>query len=172
MSIWESPCWEKNFAWLSRFGIINSEGGDEMASLEERLRLLREKRGLKQKEVAARLGLSPNTLSRYETGERVPDYKTLVQLAEFYQVTADYLLTGKMGSDSNGNGNGHSQPWWERNEPPDEIEFEEFIRTHNIRLKGDPLGEKNKEDMILIFHAAWEAIKQKEKAAKAARKEG
>ncbi|MBC7324860.1 MAG: helix-turn-helix transcriptional regulator, partial [Moorella sp. (in: Bacteria)] len=122
-----------------------------METLEGRLRKLREKRGLKQKEVAALLNLNPNTLSRYESGERTPDPQTLVKLANFYGVTTDYLLTGKT------NGNGHSQPWWERDEPPDDIELWDFVKEQaNLRLMGNPLDEEAKEDILLFLRAAHE----------------
>lgn len=132
-----------------------------METLEGRLRKLREKRGLKQKEVAALLNLNPNTLSRYESGERTPDPQTLVKLANFYGVTTDYLLTGKT------NGNGHSQPWWERDEPPTDIELMEFVEKHsNLRLMGNPLDEEAKEDILLFLRAAHEHIKREREAKK------
>ena len=38
------------------------------------------------------LGLNQNAISRYETGEREADYKTLIQLADYFDVSIDYLL--------------------------------------------------------------------------------
>ena len=38
------------------------------------------------------LGMSQNTISRYETGAREADYKTLLNFAEYFNVTVDYLL--------------------------------------------------------------------------------
>lgn len=139
-----------------------------MAGLESRLKLLREKKDLKQKDVAAQLNIEPSTLSRYETGERTSDPTVLVKLADFYEVTTDYLLTGKT------NGNGQSKPWWERDEIPTDIELEEFIRKHdNIRLMGNPLDEQDKDDVLLAMRVALEYIKRERKrAAEATSKEG
>ena len=38
------------------------------------------------------LGLSQNTVSRYETGEREADYRTLILLGDYFNVSIDYLL--------------------------------------------------------------------------------
>lgn len=53
---------------------------------------LRERRGLTQDELAARLGISRAALSHYETGRRQPDYDTLKKIACFFNVSIDYLL--------------------------------------------------------------------------------
>ena|SRR2546425_3482309 len=47
-----------------------------------------------QKRVAQRLGITQSELSRYERG-RVPDAAILLQIASIYDVTVDYLLTGR-----------------------------------------------------------------------------
>lgn len=61
-------------------------------TLSNRLKRLREKSGLAQKFVAAKLDIKPNTLSGYESGRREPDTTTLKALADFYDVSTDYLL--------------------------------------------------------------------------------
>ena len=38
------------------------------------------------------LNISQNTISRYETGERQADYKTLILFADYFNVSIDYLL--------------------------------------------------------------------------------
>lgn len=38
------------------------------------------------------LGMSQNTISRYETGAREADYDTLVAFADYFNVSVDYLL--------------------------------------------------------------------------------
>ncbi len=58
----------------------------------KRLRELREKRGISQLRLAMDLSLNQNSISRYETGEREADYKTLVALADYFRVSVDYLL--------------------------------------------------------------------------------
>ncbi len=57
-----------------------------------RLKELRQQRGITQLKLAMDLGLNQNSVSRYETGEREADYKTLIMLADYFDVTIDYLL--------------------------------------------------------------------------------
>lgn len=57
-----------------------------------RLKELREKRGVSQLKLAMDLGLTQNSVSRYESGAREADYKTLVALADYFNVSVDYLL--------------------------------------------------------------------------------
>ena len=58
----------------------------------KRLRELRERKGISQLRLAMDLSLNQNTISRYETGEREADYKTLIALADYFRVSVDYLL--------------------------------------------------------------------------------
>ena len=60
--------------------------------LPEKLKQLRIKHGLSQKQVAERLGLSPSIVSGYETGERTPSTEVLLSLSYLYNVSTDYLL--------------------------------------------------------------------------------
>lgn len=64
----------------------------------QRLRFLREQRGLKQIELAEKIGLRNHTISNYERGERAPSPESLEALANFFGVTTDYLLYGKKGT--------------------------------------------------------------------------
>ena len=59
-----------------------------------RLRDLREDRDMKQKEVAAILGIDQRVYSNYETGKREIPLRHLMVLADYYQVSLDYL-TGR-----------------------------------------------------------------------------
>lgn len=57
-----------------------------------RLKALREKRGISQLKLAMDLGLNQNSISRYESGARDADYKTLIALADYFDVSIDYIL--------------------------------------------------------------------------------
>lgn len=57
-----------------------------------RLKELRIKKGLSQQRLAMELNVNQNTISRYETGEREADHKTLIMLADYFNVSLDYLL--------------------------------------------------------------------------------
>lgn len=57
-----------------------------------RLESLRKKKGLSQAEISARVGIARTTYSGYENGAREPDHATLQKLADFFEVSIDYLL--------------------------------------------------------------------------------
>lgn len=57
-----------------------------------RLRQLRKSRGISQLKLAMDLDMNQNSISRYETGEREADYATLIRLADYFDVSVDYLL--------------------------------------------------------------------------------
>ncbi|MBC5788580.1 MULTISPECIES: helix-turn-helix domain-containing protein [Clostridiaceae] len=57
-----------------------------------RLKDLREDHDLKQKEVAAILGIDQRVYSNYETGKREIPTRFVIQLAEFYHTSTDYIL--------------------------------------------------------------------------------
>ena len=63
-----------------------------MLKLSERLRSLRKEQALTQTEAAKAAGISLKSYCWYESGERVPDADVLVRIADFYGVSADYLL--------------------------------------------------------------------------------
>ena len=48
--------------------------------------------GILQKDLAKHLGVKPNIISYYFTGERVPNIEMIVKIAQFFNVTTDYLL--------------------------------------------------------------------------------
>lgn len=57
-----------------------------------RLKELREKRRVSQVKLAIDLNLNQNAISRYENGAREADYKTLIAIADYFDVSIDYLL--------------------------------------------------------------------------------
>lgn len=60
--------------------------------LAERLKELRRSRGVTQTQVAEYLGLKLRAYQYYESGEHRPEYEKLMALADFFEVTTDYLL--------------------------------------------------------------------------------
>ena len=53
---------------------------------------LRKEKGVLQKEVATYLNMTVATVSNYEKGVHMPDLNTLIMLADFFDVSTDYLL--------------------------------------------------------------------------------
>lgn len=60
--------------------------------MEFRLKELRKKRRISQLKLAFDLNMNQNTISRYENMEREADYKTLIKIADYFDVSLDYLL--------------------------------------------------------------------------------
>lgn len=58
----------------------------------KRLKELRKSKNISQKEFAAHMNVAQNTVSRWENGERLMDTDTLLQAADYFGVSADYLL--------------------------------------------------------------------------------
>lgn len=52
----------------------------------------RERNGLTQSELAELLGVSQQTISKYENGSREPDLENLIRMSKIFHVTTDYLL--------------------------------------------------------------------------------
>lgn len=58
----------------------------------DRLKQLRESRELTQKIVAESVGMAPMAYQRYEYGTREPAYQKLLALADYFDVSLDYLV--------------------------------------------------------------------------------
>ncbi|OME69657.1 helix-turn-helix domain-containing protein [Paenibacillus peoriae] len=63
-----------------------------MQTLGDRIKYLREKRAITQKELAKKTGLTIVQLSRYETDTRKPDPESLKSLADALETTSDFLI--------------------------------------------------------------------------------
>ena len=60
--------------------------------MENRLRDLRKSRKMTQIALQMQTGIEQALLSKYENGSRIPPTETLLILAEFYNVSIDYIL--------------------------------------------------------------------------------
>ena len=63
----------------------------EMVGLKE----VRRKKGYNQLKVAMELSISREALSHYENGKRSPDVDMLMRMSNYFNVSIDYLITGK-----------------------------------------------------------------------------
>ncbi|HHY32363.1 MAG TPA: helix-turn-helix domain-containing protein [Firmicutes bacterium] len=72
-----------------------------MATFAERLKSLRDQRGLTQDGLASALGVSRSTIAGYEapSKEREPDFALVRRLADFFGVSSDYLLAIRVSRD-------------------------------------------------------------------------
>ncbi len=60
--------------------------------MNNNLRLLRKSRGYTQIAVQMKTGIEQALRSKFENGERIPPTETLIRLADFYNVSIDYIL--------------------------------------------------------------------------------
>ena len=59
------------------------------------LKEIRKKKHLSQQKVAIDLNISREALSYYENGKREPSISMLIKMSEYFNVSIDYLITGK-----------------------------------------------------------------------------
>jgi len=103
---------------------------------KKRLRSLRLEQGLTQKALGEIIGIAESTISHYETGIRNPDNATLLKLAEFFQVTTDYLL-----------GLTDSRLGFIPGDYP-ERELEKFLHSGQVSYRGANLDTQDIKDII------------------------
>ena len=63
-----------------------------MATFATRLKQLRAEKGLSQPQLAEQIGLTKQTISLWERGERRPNFETMVSLAEYFKVNLKYII--------------------------------------------------------------------------------
>ena len=61
---------------------------------------LRKKAGMSQLQLAKKLNIGPSAIGIYEQGRRTPSIDILIQMAKLFNVSLDYLITGKEFPDS------------------------------------------------------------------------
>lgn len=107
-----------------------------------RLTTLRKQRKLLQADVANKIGIARATYGAYEQGTRQPDFETLEKIADFFEVSIDYLL-----------GRSDITP-----EEKDEAEFQAFINDPELGIWYKELP-KSDEDELRKLRMIWEMIK-------------
>lgn len=110
--------------------------------LESRLIYLRKKKGRTQEEIAKILGITRPAYTAYETGKRNPDYETLEKIANYYEVSVDYLL---------GRTDIPSLPQMEEG-------FQSFINDPSLEKWYKELP-KSKEEDLRKLRKMWEILK-------------
>lgn len=60
--------------------------------MKNNLKELRKRKGYTQIALQMKTGIKQSLLSKFENGERIPPTETLIKLADFYNVSIDYIL--------------------------------------------------------------------------------
>lgn len=63
-----------------------------MSNFNNKLKMLRQERGLSQQSLADEVGMSKSSINMYERGEREPGIETVKRIADFFNVDVDYLF--------------------------------------------------------------------------------
>lgn len=111
--------------------------------LAVRLKQLRARKKRTQGEVAKVLGVTRPAYTAYETGKRNPDYETLQKIADYFEVSTDYLLGREP----------HQQ-----NE--DEQDFEKWMNDPTVYKFYKEFSDSPEERREALL-AVWEIIKSK-----------
>lgn len=98
----------------------------------KRLSLLRKDHNMSQSELAEKLGVTQQTVSKYENGSREPDAETLKLLSSIFNVSIDYLLCN-----SDNKSEATEKISGSLNDDPELAEFWDSL--------------KNREDLQLLF---------------------
>ena len=114
-----------------------------------KLRILREKKGILQKELAMTLNTSASTIGMYENERREPDNKTLKKIANFFNVSIDYLL-------DNENINISAEINLKRQD-----ELKRVLIKNNCLNTSDELNDEELEKLIKFIKINMEFIKEK-----------
>lgn len=120
-----------------------------MGSLGNRIRYLREKGNISQIDFAKKIGVSNTVLSRYESGDRKPDYDTLQLIADFFEVSTDFLL-------------GRTDISALTQQEKDEVEFQAFANDPEMQRWYKELPSSKEEDLRML-RSMWEVIKRETK---------
>lgn len=71
---------------------MDDYGQRKMCVFGEKLQRLREKKQISRRVLADFVQTSKNSISRYERGERMPDLATASRIAEYFEVSLDWLV--------------------------------------------------------------------------------
>lgn len=104
-------------AWQIRYAVIVPQGNkakeNETMILADKIIELRKKNGWSQEELAEQLGVSRQSISKWEGAQSVPDMARIIRLSELFGVSTDYLLKDNI----------------ERTEPAEDGAVEALART-------------------------------------------
>lgn len=63
-------------------------------NMADRIQYLRKTKGLSQEELADKMGVSRQAVSKWESEQSTPDIEKIIMMSEIFEVTTDYILKG------------------------------------------------------------------------------
>lgn len=114
----------------------------------EKLKRLREEKGLTQENIARRLCISRATVSKYESGRRKPDIETMKTLSKYYGVSVDYIIGMTETAAFSSIDEDDFKSDCNNTEDPDNITKDEDIFRLAVKIKKHNLDLNILEDII------------------------
>lgn len=122
------------------------------------LKLLRKQHNLSQKEIGNIFHASQNTVSQWENGTRKPSYDIIQEIADYFDVSVDYLL-GRQEQLPELN----SKDKREIQEILDDTE-QQLLSQDGLMLDGVPATDEDVQKIIMAMKMGMEMIKKENKA--------
>lgn len=63
-------------------------------NMADRIQYLRKTKGFSQEELADKMGVSRQAVSKWESEQSTPDIEKIIMMSEIFEVTTDYILKG------------------------------------------------------------------------------
>lgn len=104
---------------------------------------LRKSKGLSQIELAKILNVNQNTISRWENGDREPNPDMLKTIANYFQVSVDYLL--------------ENEPLTNKKIPKD---LRKILEEEEVTLNGRMMSAEDKEKIYKVIEAMYYDAKE------------
>ncbi|WP_432702942.1 helix-turn-helix domain-containing protein [Lysinibacillus sphaericus] len=115
----------------------------------QKLKTLRKRKNMSQKEFAKFFGLAESTISMYERDERRPDFDLLNKFADYFEVSTDYLL-------------GRTDSSTITQQEKDEATFQAFINDPELGVWYKELPQSGEEELRKL-RTIWEMINGQQK---------
>jgi len=122
------------------------------------LKLLRKQHNLSQKEIGNIFHASQNTVSQWENGTRKPSYDIIQEIADYFDVSVDYLL-GRQEQLPELN----SKDKREIQEILDDTE-QQLLSQDGLMFDGSPATDEDVQKIIMAMKMGMEMIKKENKA--------
>lgn len=100
-----------------------------------RLYELRKKKGLSQEELAGRINVSRQTVSKWEVGDSTPDMEKMIALSDLFEISLDELVLGREYDDKNVDGSSSERQQNHTSEVVEVLEEKVFTSENKVRAK-------------------------------------
>lgn len=121
-----------------------------METLNERIKQLRKDKGLTQSQLADQLGVTDKAVSKWEVGEANPDISLLVKISQVFNVTIDYLLTGKVEETISLDDMDAAKRALYLIKKDDATNFEKYGYTKTVDVFAEPYGREDRQALKML----------------------